>query len=100
MMKADVLSGFDTIKVCTKYLYQGKEIEHLPYSLDENLIEPVYEELPGWKEDITELKSLDDAPQALKDYLAYVEEKIGVPISILSVGPNRTQTIELEELAV
>jgi adenylosuccinate synthase len=100
MMKADVLSGFDTIKVCTKYRYQGEEIEHLPYSLDENLIEPVYEELPGWKEDITELEDLQNAPQALKDYLAYVEEKIGVPISILSVGPNRTQTIELEELAI
>jgi len=100
MMKADVLSGFDTIKVCTKYRYQGEEIEHLPYSLDENLIEPVYEELPGWKEDITGLKDLEDAPQALKDYLDYVEAKIGVPISILSVGPNRTQTIELEELAI
>lgn len=100
MMKADVLSGFDTIKVCTKYRYQGEEIEHLPYSSDESLMEPVYEELPGWKEDITSLESLEDAPQALKDYLAYVEEKIGVPISILSVGPNRTQTIELEELPI
>lgn len=100
MMKADVLSGFDTIKVCTKYRYQGEEIEHLPYSLDESLMEPVYEELPGWQEDITSLESLEDAPQALKDYLAYVEEKIGVPISILSVGPNRTQTIELEELPI
>lgn len=100
MMKADVLSGFDTIKVCTKYRYKGEEIEHLPYSIDESLIEPVYEEIPGWQEDITSLDNLEDAPQALKDYLDYVEAKIGVPISILSVGPNRTQTIELEQLAL
>lgn len=99
MMKADVLSGFDTIKVCKKYRYKGEEIEHLPYSIDESLIEPVYEEIPGWQEDITALDNLDAAPQALKDYLDYVEAKIGVPISILSVGPNRTQTIELEQLA-
>ncbi|MGB0979320.1 MAG: adenylosuccinate synthetase, partial [Croceimicrobium sp.] len=98
MMKADVMSGFDTIKVCTKYRYKGAEIEHLPYSIDESLIEPVYEEIPGWKEDLTGLDNLEDAPKALKDYLNYVEQKIGVPISILSVGPNRTQTIELEKL--
>jgi len=100
MMKADVMSGFDTIKVCTKYRYKGEEIEHLPYSIDESLIEPVYEEIPGWKDDLTGLDNLEDAPEALKDYLSYVEEKIGVPISILSVGPNRTQTIELEKLSL
>ncbi len=100
MMKADVLSGFDKIKVCTHYRYQGKLIEHLPYSIDENLIEPVYEEIEGWHDDLTGLDNYEDAPQALKDYIKYVEDKIGVPISILSVGPNRTQTIQLEELAL
>mgnify|MGYP000162144629 CR=1 FL=1 len=100
MMKADVLSGFDSIKVCTHYRYQGELIEHLPYSIDENLIEPVYEEVKGWQADLTGLDNLEDAPQELKDYIKYVEDKIGVPISILSVGPNRTQTIQLEELAI
>lgn len=98
MMKADVLSGFEKIKVCTHYRYQGELIEHLPYSIDENLIEPVYEEIEGWQEDLTGLDNYDDAPPALKNYIKYVEDKIGVPISILSVGPNRTQTIQLEEL--
>lgn len=98
MMKADVLSGFDTIKVCTHYRYQGELIEHLPYELNEDLIEPVYTELPGWQEDLTKLDNLEDAPQSLKDYLAYVEREVGVPISILSVGPNRKQTIVLEEV--
>ncbi|WP_417602682.1 adenylosuccinate synthase [Owenweeksia hongkongensis] len=97
MMKSDVLSGFPTIKVCTAYRYKGTEIDYLPYRTDENLVEPIYTELPGWNEDITKLENFDDAPQNLKDYVAYLQEELGVPITIVSVGPDRKQTIVLEE---
>ena len=96
MMKSDVLSGFDHIKVCTAYRYKGTVIDHLPYSLEENLIEPIYEELPGWKEDITALENFDDAPENLKSYVDYLQTSLGVPIAIVSVGPDRKQTISLE----
>ncbi len=93
MMKADVLSGFDTLKVCTKYLYRGVEISHLPYSLNEDLIEPIYEELPGWSEDLTQVTDVNMLPQALKDYIAFIEEECGVPVKLVSVGPDRVQTL-------
>ena len=96
MMKSDVLSGFETIKVCTAYRYKGTVIDYLPYSLDEDLIEPIYEELPGWHEDITGLENYDDAPDNLKAYVDYLQTTLGVPIAIVSVGPDRKQTIPLE----
>jgi adenylosuccinate synthase len=98
MMKSDILSGFETIKICTHYNYQGQIIDHLPYSSEDGLIEPVYTEIPGWQENLTSLDSYDQMPDAFKNYIKFVEEQIGVPISILSVGPNRTQTIILEEV--
>lgn len=98
MMKSDVLSGFDIIKICTHYNYQGEIIDHLPYSSEDGLIEPVYTEMPGWKEDLTSLESYEQMPETFKSYIKFVEDQIGVPISILSVGPNRTQTIILEEV--
>lgn len=97
MMKSDVLSGFETIKVCTAYRYKGTEIDHLPYRTDENLVEPIYTELPGWNDDITKLENFDDAPQNLKDYVAFLEKELGVPITIVSVGPDRKQTITLQK---
>lgn len=97
MMKSDVLSGMETIKVCTAYRYKGTEIDHLPYRTDENLIEPIYTELPGWNEDITGLENFEDAPKELQDYVAYLERELSVPITIISVGPDRKQTIELPE---
>lgn len=96
MMKSDVLSGFDTIRVCTAYRYKGTVIDYLPYSLDEDLIEPIYEDLPGWHEDITGLENFNDAPQNLKAYVDYLQIQLGVPIAIVSVGPDRKQTIPLE----
>ena len=95
MMKADVLSGFDTIKVCTAYNYQGKQIEHLPYSLEATYVTPVYRELPGWKDDLTGMTSASQLPKALQDYIRFLEEALQVPIGIVSVGPDRTQTIHL-----
>ncbi len=95
MMKSDVLSGMDTIKVCTAYRYKGTEIDYLPYRTDEDLVEPIYKELPGWAEDITKLENFEDAPKNLKDYVSYLEKELEVPITIVSVGPDRKQTINL-----
>lgn len=97
MMKSDVLSGFETIKVCTGYRYKGTEIDYLPYRTDEEFVEPIYKELPGWKEDITGLENFEDAPASLKAYVEYLQQELGVPISIVSVGPDRKQTIRIEE---
>lgn len=93
MMKADVLSGFDTIKVCTKYKYRGEEVDHLPYKIEDHLVEPIYEELPGWSEDITKVKSVDEMPASLRSYIEYIEKHTGIPVKVVSVGPDRTQTI-------
>lgn len=90
--KADVLSGFNTIKVCTHYKLNGKEIDYLPYEVNEPL-EPVYKEFKGWKEDISNMKSFHDLPETFKTYLQYIENEIKVPIKIISVGPNRDETI-------
>ncbi|MDO5608579.1 MAG: adenylosuccinate synthase [Capnocytophaga sp.] len=94
MMKADVLSGFDTLKVCTAYNYKGSEIKHLPYNIEPENVTPIYTELKGWTEDLTEIKNNDKLPKALLDYILFLEKELEVPITIVSVGPDRTQTIE------
>ncbi len=93
MMKGDVLSGFDTLKVCTGYNYKGEEIEHLPYNIEEDNLSPIYKEIKGWKEDLTKMSDESQFPQAFKDYIAFIEEELQVPIKIVSVGPDRKQTI-------
>ncbi|WP_136467213.1 adenylosuccinate synthase [Flagellimonas onchidii] len=93
MMKADVLSGFKTIKVCTAYKYKGEEIQHLPYNIESENITPIYTELKGWAKDLTKMTNADELPPALNEYIAYLEEQLNVPIKIVSVGPDRTQTI-------
>ena len=93
MMKADVLSGIGNLKVCTAYRYKGEVIEHLPYKLEEDLIEPIFTEVPGWNEDITKMTSEDEFPESFKSYIDYIEKEVGVPISLISVGPDRAQTI-------
>lgn len=93
MMKGDVLSGFDTLKVCTAYLYKGGRIEHLPYSIEEEYVKPVYLDFKGWKENISKIKNYENFPQSLKDYVAFIETFLKVPISIISVGPDRTETV-------
>ena len=98
-MKSDVLSGFDTIRVCTGYMHNGIKIDHLPYNIEDGEVEPIYEDLPGWKEDITEIENYEDIPQSLKNYVSYLQEKLAVPISIISVGPNRNQTISIEKIS-
>ncbi len=93
MMKADILSGFETIKVCTHYNYQGEKINYLPYDYSPELLSPVYKELKGWNQDLTGLNSPDQMPEELNEYISFIEREAGVPISIVSVGPDRTQTL-------
>ena len=93
MMKADVLSGIGNLKVCTAYRYKGEVIEHLPYKLEEDLIEPIFTEVAGWDEDLTKMASEDEFPESFKSYINYIEKEVGVPISLISVGPDRAQTI-------
>ena len=93
MMKADVLSGIGNLKVCTAYRYKGEVIEHLPYKLEEDLIEPIFTEVAGWDEDLTKMTLEDEFPKSFKSYIDYIEKEVGVPISLISVGPDRAQTI-------
>jgi len=93
MMKADVLSGMDALEVCTAYTYRGKTIYHLPYSLEEDLLEPVYTTLPGWQEDLTGVTREEDLPAALIAYTQFIEQETGVPVVLISVGPDREQTL-------
>ena len=93
MMKADVLSGFKSIKVCTHYQYMGKKIDYLPYNLDEGLVQPKYIELRGWKEDISSINAIEKLPIEFKEYIDFLEKELQKPISIISVGPDRSQTI-------
>ena len=93
MMKGDVLSGFDTLKVCTTYNYKGKEISHLPYNIEPENVSVNYSEFKGWDEDLTKMTSADQLPQNLLDYVAFIEKETGVPVTIVSVGPDRKQTI-------
>ncbi|MGY5352807.1 adenylosuccinate synthase [Wenyingzhuangia sp. IMCC45533] len=94
MMKADVLSGFETLKVCTAYEYKGEVIKHFPYNVEPENVKPIYTELKGWKEDLTGMTSESDLPEALNDYIAFIEKETGIKITIVSVGPDRKQTIE------
>ena len=92
MMKSDVLDGFDTIKACVAYRVDGEEIDYFPFDIAEG-VEPVYVELPGWKTDMTRMISEDEFPEEFNAYLTFLEEQLGVPIKIVSVGPDREQTI-------
>ncbi|MBR5037030.1 MAG: adenylosuccinate synthase [Prevotella sp.] len=92
MMKSDVLDEFDTIKACVAYRQNGLEINDFPYSIEEG-IEPVYVEMPGWKTDMTKMTSEEQLPQAFEDYIHFLEEQLETPIRIISIGPDRAQTI-------
>ena len=92
MMKSDVLDTFPTIKACVAYRRNGQIINEFPFSIEEG-IEPIYEELPGWQTDMTKLTSEAEFPQAFKDYIAFLEKQLETPICIVSIGPDRKQTI-------
>ena len=93
MMKGDVLSGFETLKICTSYNYRGKEVDYLPYNLDESNTTVNYKTIKGWQENLTEMTSANQLPQNLNDYVSFIENFVGVPVKIVSVGPDRKQTI-------
>ncbi|REJ84839.1 MAG: adenylosuccinate synthase [Bacteroidetes bacterium] len=93
MTKPDVLSGFDKIKVCTSYKIGSKTIDYMPFDFVNAPIEPVYEELPGWKTDLTEVREESNFPAELSNYISYLEKTLEVPVSVVSVGPDRSQTI-------
>ncbi len=92
MTKADVLSGFKTIKICTSYKIDGKICQELPFNND-SVIEPVYTELKGWEEEITGNREFDKLPDALKNYIEFIEKQTGIPVTMVSVGPDREETI-------
>ncbi len=101
MMKADVLNDFEEIKVCTRYkLSDGQVAEEIPYNIDHHKLEPVYHTLPGWEQQLNGVKDFDQMPGALHTYLDYLEQELQIPIGIVSVGPDRTQTILNPELSL
>lgn len=95
MMKSDVLDGFDTIKACVAYKKDGVVMEDMPFETEG--CEAVYKELQGWNEDLSHMTSEDQFPQTFKDYIQFLETELETPITILSVGPDRAQTIIREK---
>ena len=93
MMKSDCLDTFETIKVCTSYIVDGKETDRFPFDTAAE-ITPVYTEFKGWNQDLTGIRKEEDLPQAFKDYVKFMEDYLGVPIKIISLGPDREATIE------
>ena len=92
MMKSDVLDTLSTIKACVAYRIGDKEYKNMPYSLEAD-IEPIYQELPGWQTPLDGCRSEQELPDAFRHYVAFLEAQLRVPISIISVGPDRSQTI-------
>jgi adenylosuccinate synthase len=86
------MSGFRTVKICTSYKVDGKECLEIPFSND-SVIEPVYTDLPGWTEDISGIREYNKLPETLKKYIEFIEKQTGVPVTMVSVGPDREETI-------
>ena len=93
MMKGDVLSGFETLKICTAYKHKGQIINHLPYNIEPENVTPIFTEFKGWESDLTKMSNCDELPQNLLEYIQFIEKETEVPIKIVSVGPDRKQTI-------
>lgn len=93
MMKSDVLSGFDKVKICTAYQIDNSEIDYFPYKIDSGQIKAIYKEFPGWEEDLSSMTNTSEFPKNFNNYINYLEKELETPIKIVSVGPNRKQTI-------
>ncbi len=96
MMKIDVLDQFEMLKVCVGYEINGEVVETFPFEIDDR-VKPIYVELPGWKTDLTGIKNQEEFPDALRNYIRFIEEETGIPVTIASVGPNREQTIMIKK---
>lgn len=98
MMKSDVLDTLPSIKACVRYKVNGEETRNFPYSIDQDAdVEPVYVEIPGWQTDMTQFKSEDEFPIAFKNYINFLEKELATPITIVSIGPDRNQTIIMKK---
>jgi adenylosuccinate synthase len=96
LTKLDVLDGLETLKICTGYTINGKQVDIFPVGAeDAALCQPIYEEMPGWKESTVGAKSMDALPAAARAYIKRIEEVVGVPIDMVSTGPDREETIVL-----
>ena len=93
MMKADVLSGFDTIEICIAYNIDGIKTDTLPFDLNLGDIKPIYKSFKGWAQDISKISEDGDLPIELHNYVSFIEDFVGVPIKLISVGPDRSETI-------
>ncbi len=93
MMKGDVLSGFNTLKICTSYIYNGNEINYFPYNIEPENVSVKYTEFKGWQEDLTQMESAEQLPKNLITYIKFIEKELEIPIKLVSVGPDRKQTI-------
>ena len=93
MMKGDVLSGFDSLEVCTAYNYNGEVITHLPYNIEPENIRPIYTKFDCWTEDLTQMTNESEFPKELNEYISFLEKELEIPIKVVSVGPDRKQTI-------
>jgi adenylosuccinate synthase len=100
MMKADVLSGFNELKVCTQYELNGNKTSHIPFDVVNNELKPVYIPMKGWQADLTQCKSMDELPPEFMEYIRFIEEEVKIPITVISLGPDREQTIIRNELVV
>lgn len=93
MTKPDVLSGFETIQVCTHYMYEGKKIDRMPYDIVNNEVTPVYKPMPGWTLPDDGVNEISQLPESLSNYISYLEKELNVPVVIVSVGPDRKETL-------
>ena len=96
IMKADVLSDFDEVKVCTGYIYDGKEIDYFPSIIDTDNIKPVYTVFPGWTSKVNESRRYEDLEDNFKNYITFIEDSVGVKIKLISLGPDREETVLLD----
>lgn len=93
MMKGDVLTGFKELKVATAYKYKGQEISNLPFNIEQENLDPIYSTLKGWDKDLTNIKDFENLPSEFVEYIKFIEDYLEVPIKVVSVGPDRVQTI-------
>ena len=96
IMKADVLSDFDEVKVCTGYIYDGKEIDYFPSIIDSDNIKPIYTVFPGWTYKVNEARRYEDLEDNFKNYIKFIEDNVGVKIKLISLGPDREETVLLD----